>query len=170
MVRVARKRALVIVDVQPAFVRRGGAVVENIATLLRTAVYDVYVAVVFHAERGSLWDVQTGWVCPADERTITVPAILSLLPASTIHVTKTTKSAFKGNIDLARLLRNRGIREVHIVGLDTNDCVLATAYEAFDLGFFTYVIEDCCASSSSDALHRQALALLRHVSLTRKRP
>jgi hypothetical protein len=90
MVRAAPKRALLIVDVQPAFLRRGGAVVDRILTLLRSTEYDVYVAAVFHAERGSRWDVQTGWVCPEDERTRTVPAILSLLPASTVYVDKTS--------------------------------------------------------------------------------
>src|SRR5579859_4342587 len=164
------KKALLIIDVQPAFLRRGNAVVQHIVSLLRTTAYDVYVEAVFHAEAGSLWDRQTGWVCPRDERTHTVPAILALLPADAMHVEKTTKSAFKGDVDLASFLRDRGIVEVYIVGLDTNDCVLATAYESFDLGFATYVIEDCCASSSSRALHDQGLALLRHVSLTRKHP
>lgn len=63
-------------------------------------------------------------------------------------------------------LHSAGIEEVHIVGLDANDCVLATAYEAFDLGYFTYVIEECTESSSSEEIRDAGFKLLRHVNLT----
>lgn len=88
------------------------------------------------------------------------------MPSETVHVIKDTKSVFKGNASLSKILKKKQIKEVHIVGLDTNDCVLATAYEAFDLGFFTYVIEECTESSSSEKLHKQGLGLLRHLNLT----
>ncbi len=70
------------------------------------------------------------------------------------------------NID--NILKYEFIKEVHIIGLDTNDCVLATAYEAFDLGFFTYVIEECTQSSSGNELHLKGIDLLRHVGLTNR--
>ena len=55
---------------------------------------------------------------------------------------------------------------MHIVGLDANDCVLATAYESFDLDFFTYVIEECVQASEGQAMHEKGLAVLSHVNLT----
>lgn len=162
------KKALIIVDVQPAFItKRNEYVVENIMSLLRKTPYDLYVESIFHAERGSLWDTQTGWICPKDKNFHTDARILRVLKGKrVVHVEKETKSVFKGSKDLKKFLRDRGIKEVHIVGYDTNDCVLATAYEAFDLGFFTYVIEGCVESSSTKALHKNALTLLRHLSLT----
>lgn len=165
----SRKKALIIVDVQPAFItKRNDYVVGNIMSLLRKTPYDLYVESIFHAERGSLWDTQTGWTCPKDKNFHTDARILKALKEKrpVVHVEKETKSVFKGSKNLIKFLQDRGIKEVQIVGYDTNDCILATAYEAFDLGFFTYVIEGCVESSSAKALHKNALTLLRHLSLT----
>ena len=62
------KKARIIVDVQSAFItKRNGYVVKNILALLRKVPYHLYVESIFHAERGSLWDKQTGWICPKDK-------------------------------------------------------------------------------------------------------
>ncbi len=162
------KKALIIVDVQPAFItRRNGYVVRNIVALIKKEPYDLYVESIFHAERGSIWDKQTGWICPKDKNFHTDARIIKALKGKrTVHAEKETKSVFKGDKDVAQLLKKHNIGEVHIVGYDTNDCVLATAFEAFDLGFFTYAIEGCVESSSTSTLHKNALAILRHLSLT----
>ncbi|MDO8564205.1 MAG: isochorismatase family cysteine hydrolase [Nanoarchaeota archaeon] len=163
------RKALIIVDVQEAFInKRNKKIIKSIQKLLKTRRYDLYIESVFHAEKGSLWNKQTGWICPKDENTHTVREVLDLLPKETIHIEKTTKSVFKGNKNLGAILKKNKIEEVHIVGLDTNDCILATAYESFDFGFFTYVIESCCNSSSSQKLHKEGIDILRHVSLTKK--
>ena len=141
--------------------------VGSIVAFLRREQYDLYVESIFHAEHGSIWDKQTGWICPKGKNFHTDKRILQALEGKrAVHVEKETKSVFKGNKDLAKLFKKSEIQEVHIVGNDTNDCVLATAYEAFDLGFFTYVIEGCVESSSAKALHKNTLSLLRHLSLT----
>ena len=162
-----RKKALIIVDVQPAFInKRNKYIIKNIQNLMNSVKYDFYVESVFHAEKNSLWDKQEGWILPKTKKSHTVPEITRLLPDETIHVLKGTKSAFKGNKKLAKALHKNKIREVHIVGLDTNDCVLATAYDSFDYGFFTYIIEECVQSSASNKLHKNAISLLRHLNLT----
>jgi nicotinamidase-related amidase len=163
---MSRKKAIIIVDVQPAFLRKRHRVVEHIIALLEKNSYDLYVESTFHAGKGSLWDRQVKWILPRKEKTNS--RILAVLPKNTVHIEKTTKSAFKGNKDLVGLLRKNNIKEAHIVGIDTNDCVLATAYESFDYGFYTYVIEHCCDSSASPALHTCAVALLRKVKLTKR--
>lgn len=92
----------------------------------------------------------------------TVPEIKILIPKENyLFVEKETKSVFKGNKDVVKFLKENDIEEVHVVGLDTNDCILATAYESFDLGFFTYVIENCTASSQSSELRESAINILR---------
>ncbi len=169
MVKEYRKRALIIVDVQPSFLNdRNKYIVGNILKFLREHKYDLYVEATFHAEKGSLWELQQKWICPQGEGTKTVKELSDALkPFEPIEVFKETKSVFKGNKDVTDIFKKRGIKEVHIVGLDTNDCVLATAYESFDLGFLTYVIEDCCQSSSSDELHKFALKILQGQDMTK---
>lgn len=77
-----------------------------------------------------------------------------------------TKSAFQGDRDLIALFQERKIEEVHIVGVDANDCVLATAFDSFDAGFFTYVLEECVESSDGSHLRKTTLDILRNVDLT----
>ncbi len=114
-----------------------------------------------------MWDVQQQWTCPKGEKTETVGELSQKLSQlKPIMVEKETKSVFKGNKNIAKILKAGGIQEIHVVGLDTNDCVLSTAYESFDLGFVTYVIEECCQSSSSDALHQSALKVLQGQDMT----
>jgi nicotinamidase-related amidase len=125
------------------------------------------VEAVFHTEEGSIWEKQMDWICKKDDRMHTEKTILGALPKDTIHIVKTTKSAFKGNKPLANILKRAHIVEVDIVGLDTNDCVLATAMDSFDNGFLTHIVEECCDSSSSKRLHLLALNLLRHQKMTK---
>jgi nicotinamidase-related amidase len=58
---------------------------------------------------------------------------------------KSRYSAFAGT-DLELKLRERGIAEVHLVGVCTDICVLHTAVDAYNLGFKIVVYKDACAS------------------------
>ena len=161
-----RKRALLLIDMQQGFLTKENAwVVPNIQALVREGKYDLVAEATFSVDEDSLWHRQVGVTYPKEE---TVSAIGDLLPDDRIRIEKSSKSAFKGSIDLESALRAARIEEVHIAGIDTHDCVLATAYEAFDLGFFTYVIEECTASSVSEEYREKALAILREVEMTNR--
>lgn len=58
---------------------------------------------------------------------------------------KTRYSAFAGT-DLEIKLRERGISELHLVGVCTDICVLHTAVDAYNKGFKIFVHEKCVAS------------------------
>lgn len=68
---------------------------------------------------------------------------------------KTRYSAFAGT-DLEIKLRERGIDEVHIVGVCTDICVLHTAVDAYNKGFKIVVHKDAVASFN-EAGHEWAL-------------
>lgn len=68
---------------------------------------------------------------------------------------KTRYSAFCGT-DLEVKLRARGIRELHLVGVCTDICVLHTAVDAYNKGFGIVVHEDAVASFNSQG-HEWAL-------------
>lgn len=162
-----RKTAIIIVDIEPDFITNENKwVLKNVEKLLETKAYDQYVEVVFFAPAGSIWDKESHWTFPKED---TVPKIGNLIPKDKyLRIQKTTKSAFKGDKDLLGFLKENNIEEVHVIGLDTNDCVFATANEAFDLGFFSYVIEECTASSESETLRQDALAILRELGMVKK--
>jgi nicotinamidase-related amidase len=84
-------------------------------------------------------------------------------------VEKNVPDAFV-NTGLERWLHVRGIREVMIVGVSTNNSVEATARTAGNLGFSTVVVADACFTfdkadfggtpRSADEVHLMALANL----------
>ncbi|MGI8313550.1 cysteine hydrolase family protein [Halobacillus mangrovi] len=58
---------------------------------------------------------------------------------------KTRYSAFAGT-DLDVKLRERNIKEVHLVGVCTDICVLHTAMDAYNLGYKIVIYKDAVAS------------------------
>ncbi len=68
---------------------------------------------------------------------------------------KTRYSAFAGT-DLEIKLRERGITEVHLIGVCTDICVLHTAVDAYNKGFKIVVYKDAVASFNQ-AGHEWAL-------------
>ncbi|MEK4328155.1 isochorismatase family cysteine hydrolase [Paenibacillus sp. FSL R7-0312] len=72
---------------------------------------------------------------------------------------KTRYSAFSGT-DLELKLRERGITELHLIGVCTDICVLHTAVDAYNLGFSIIVHEDAVASFNPDG-HTWALGHFR---------
>jgi len=72
-----------------------------------------------------------------------------------VYMDKTRYSAFAGT-DLELKLRERGITEVHLVGVCTDICVLHTAVDAYNKGFKIVVYKDAVASFNQ-AGHEWAL-------------
>jgi nicotinamidase-related amidase len=165
-----RKKALIVVDLQPAFIKdHNSHIVPKVKSLLENVEYGAYVEAVFSAEKGSLWDVQQQWICPETKETHTVDEVKELLDSKNpLKVHKHTRSVFRGDQDVAAYLKEHGIEEVHLVGTETNDCVLATAFDAFDSGFPVYVLEECCESATVGR-HQIGLDLLRIQGMTNNR-
>lgn len=61
------------------------------------------------------------------------------------YFSKTRYSAFTGT-DLELKLRERNIKEVHIIGVCTDICVLHTAIDAYNKGFDIVIHKDAVAS------------------------
>jgi nicotinamidase-related amidase len=165
-----KRKALIVVDVQPAFINEQNKhIIPHIKRLIEATSYDAYVEAVFSAEKGSLWDLQQDWICPQTEETHTVKEVADVLEAKKpLQVHKHTRSVFKGNQDVTAYLIEHEIEEVHIVGTETNDCILATVFDAFDSGFAPYVLEECC-ESATEGRHQMGLDILRIQGMTNNR-
>lgn len=71
------------------------------------------------------------------------------------YMSKTRYSAFAGT-DLEIKLRERGIQELHLVGVCTDICVLHTAVDAYNKGFKMVIHRDAVASFNQQG-HEWAL-------------
>ena len=72
-----------------------------------------------------------------------------------VVVDKLTSGAFTGTY-LDHALRNLGVMNLAIVGVVTDMCVFGTARAAAELGYWTVIVEDGCASYTERA-HVEAL-------------
>ncbi len=77
-------------------------------------------------------------------------------PTDIVIRSKKRLSAFYGT-DLEFVLRSRRISTVILAGINTNTCVLCTAFDAFNQDFQVIVIRDCVASMYGEDLHEFAL-------------
>jgi biuret amidohydrolase len=55
--------------------------------------------------------------------------------------------------DLDILLKSLGVRTICLMGINTNTCVLNTAFTAFNLNYQVVVLSDCVASMYGEDLH-----------------
>ena len=62
--------------------------------------------------------------------------------------------------ELRSHVRQLGAARIHVVGIDTDMCVLKCAMDLFDLGVEPIVWIDCCASTAGLQAHLAGLAIL----------
>lgn len=65
------------------------------------------------------------------------------------------------NTDLELVLRALKADTLFLVGANTNNCVLSTAFEAFNRDFKVVLIEDCCASMNGSRFHELGVEQIR---------
>jgi nicotinamidase-related amidase len=76
-----------------------------------------------------------------------------------IVINKTASGVFNAtNVDY--ILRNLGITGLFVCGVYTNECVSTTVRDACDLGFYTTLINDACATVTPE-LHNATIATLK---------
>jgi nicotinamidase-related amidase len=142
------KQALILIDVQESFRQRPyfrqqdlPAFLENVQSLIdRCQARGIPIVQIFHQEPGD--DVDNPF-CPASGWVRTMHE-LRLQPAAVFH--KSVHSAMFGRsaegTTLEQWLRQRGIRELLITGIRTEQCCETTTRHASDLGFDVRYVTD----------------------------
>ncbi|MFJ7589823.1 cysteine hydrolase family protein [Streptomyces sp. NPDC097617] len=136
-IEIAPDSALLVIDVQKGFdeesfwgPRNNPAAEENIAALMDDwQAAGRPVVLVQHTS------VQPGSVLAADRPGHAFKDLVEKRSNGALVVTKTVNSAFYGTPDLAEWLRERGIGQLVVVGIQTNMCVETTARMAGNLGY-----------------------------------
>lgn len=149
------KSALIIIDVQRGFVNdEMKSAIENIKTLgNKFSVESKCVQSFFSNHPGSIFDKRLGWLgmCEKSEQENAVPGI-----GFSIGVPKCSYSAYSEW--LGEQLAD--VEDVYLCGMDTDACVMATAYGFFDAGFHVFIVEDACASSGGPGMHEAAIRIM----------
>jgi nicotinamidase-related amidase len=144
-------RALMIVDVQAAF-DPPQAFINKLTRYSKRFPCRVFTRYVNPA--GSMFRKVLKQKCcapgSADTRLLVEPS------PGDIVIDKTTYGLQPAAI---RRLKQRGIKQLTVCGLDTDACVLGVMFSLFDAGIICHLKENMCWSSSG--LHRPAVAIIR---------
>lgn len=117
--------------------------------------------------RNPFWEYQTGKMIPGlgkprqSGKNIEGSLYAEIVPALAPRdgepvVVKRRYSGFYGT-DLEVVLRGCGADTLFMCGVNTNNCVLATVFDAFSRDFRSVVLADACGSMNGDDYHRFAL-------------
>ncbi|MBX3028549.1 MAG: cysteine hydrolase [Chloroflexi bacterium] len=167
--------ALVVVDVQQGFVvPETQAIVPRIVDHIEHARerYALVIATRFVNRPGSLYETERDWPAMADRpATDLLPGVRA---AADLVITK--HGLAPRPEDLVPALRERDVERVELCGIDTDQCVLATALLLWDARIAPRVLAELCASSGGVDMHTAGLAIARrsigdrNVTDTRGRP
>lgn len=169
-----KNRALIVVDVQPKTltVDSTQSTVDLIVRFIRATEYELYIVATYDAPTDSMLYKQSQWSLTSEEAGSTASEIIQEITTKktkTLQVTKSVRSVLKCRQKelLQDTLKEHCIEEIHLVWFDINDCVLATAYDSIDSGYFTYVIEECCNCYNANKIVIDAATLvLREQNMT----
>ncbi len=71
-----------------------------------------------------------------------------ILRLGSIEVFEKSKSSAFSNPDIADYLKNRGVKDLYVLGVFAEGCVRATALDAIKIGFHVLVIEKAVATNA----------------------
>lgn len=149
------KKCLMIIDVQKGFINSSTKHIPDLVEKLQNNYEYVYAARFCNKEK-SLFGTLINW-----HRFDKNPADLELAFSPESHVEIIDKSGY-ACIDESFLakLKERGIAEVHICGVDTEICVTKCAADLFNCGIEPKVLAEYCGSNAGYESHSRGLEAL----------
>ena len=147
---------LLAIDLQNAFINKNTSdVVEKINNLIKTNKYDNIVFTRFINSDNSIWAKKLNYKeCISDEsKKIVIDTNGNLV------INKHIYSAFSKQ--LKKYISDNKIYNIYLCGIDTECCVLKTAFDLFENGYNVYVLKDYCACTYGEIRHNNAIEILK---------
>lgn len=167
------KKVLAIIDVQPKTLRWEVALstLEKIVSFVDAVEYDAYIIVKYYSPKSSMLYKQNDRSVSLDEAWCTDERILLKIQDSwkpCLNITKTKRSCFADHKEkIAEFLGQHKIEEIHFTWFDSNDCVLASAYDSLWCWYYSFVLEELTHHFSwVQELHDSAMILFRRQKMT----
>ena len=142
------KKALIVIDVQKGFaVEMAENLPTKIVSHIKTNKYDYVLFTISHNTPTSNFRKILEWNGGINKPYTDIQPLIKpfLTKENTFH--KNTYSAFKA-AGIKRFIKKNGIQEIYLCGINTDACVLASAFEAFDLVYNFKIIDELCSVSS----------------------
>jgi len=155
------KSALIVIDVQNYFVNEHTkSIPEKIARFIDKNKFDFVLFTKFVNYKGSNYFKLLNWgKCLGSPDTDIYPTLEKFVSGSNLFE-KASYSIFKSK-DFADFLKRNSISKLYLCGIDIDACVLASAFDAFDLGYDVEVLTDLSLSHSGERLDKAALEIIK---------
>ncbi len=154
------KNALVVIDVQNYFVNEETKNLPvKIAGYIEENKYDFVVFTKFVNKKGSNWFKLLNWNKMTSSPATDIHSALRKFVKDNNVFEKNTYSIFKSE-DFLNFLKKNNIIKIYLCGLDIDSCVLASAFEAFDLGYEVKVLENLSYSHYGDDFHKFGVKII----------
>jgi len=156
------KKALIIIDIQKGFINK---LTNKIPSKIRNFIlknrkkYNLIIFTKYMNHKDSNFVKNLNWKgFMNDKQTAIVDELEEFINSKNLYK-KYTYGSFVDD-KLLRYLKKNEIRQVELAGIDTENCVLTFARDAFDRGFKVIVFKNLSASHSSLELHKSALKII----------
>ena len=155
------KNALIVIDVQNYFVNEHTkSIPEKIAQFIGKNKFDFLLFTKFVNREGSNYFKLLNWKkCLGSPDTDIHPALEKFVNESNLFE-KASYSIFKSN-EFANFIKRNQITKLWLCGIDIDACVLASAFDAFDLNYEVEVLTDLSLSHSGERLDNTALEIIK---------
>jgi nicotinamidase-related amidase len=150
---------LLVVDVQRGFLNQfTDHIPARITRLLDRHEFEPVLFTRFINAEDSPYQRLLDWhACTAPPDTDLVPELDAYIKDGNVY----DKHGLTGLPDaLTERLKKDHVKEIRILGIDTDMCVLKIAMDVFDLGIEPVILVDCCASTAGLQAHLAGLAIL----------
>lgn len=162
------KTALIVIDVQNAFaVENAANLPEKIAQHIQDTSYDHVLFTLYYYDNQSNFGSILRWQGPHESPNVDLHPLVAPLATPETTFSKTTYSAFKSK-ELLNFLNKNNISTIKLCGINIDACVLATAFEGFDLGFDIEILEDLSSISSTKKEYDDAAKVIIRRNLKNK--
>jgi len=154
------KNALIVIDVQNYFVNDNTKILpQKIAKFIENNKFDfVLFAKFVNKEDSNFFKILDWKECTSSPDT-DIHSTLSKFVNKNNVFEKSTYSIFKSK-KLAKFLKKNNITKLFLCGIDTDACVLASAYDGFDIGYNIEILKDLCLSHYGEKLNNSALNII----------
>ncbi len=155
------KNALIVIDVQNAFMNdHTKHIPKKIIRTLQTKKFNYVLFSAFLNKKNSIFSTFLNFKeCSHKPDTEYVFEFLKFITRENFFP-RTAYSVLKSK-KLTSFLKKKNITTLYLCGLDTDACIMASALEAIDLGFKTFVIESLCSSSGGKKFHEVGIFILK---------
>lgn len=149
---------LVVIDVQKGFINYTTEhIIPRLKSLLESGLYDHVVATKFINEKGSQYRQLLDWHGMSDELSQELHSLVAKYAERVFK--KYSYTCFTH--EFVDFLRDNSIDRLTLVGVDTDACIMASAFSAFDRGIKFEVLANYCASGAGSKAHEYILSVMK---------